>query len=145
MTARSDGKLGPALKPSTEDCSPQAALARRDAAPAGAPPVFCGVQATAGKIRFGGFPLSQLASALFAQAGRTVVDRTGLTGNWNFELTFAPEQRGPLPPGVEAPPPDSNTPSLFTALQEQLGLKLEPTKGPVEVLVLDSVEPPIAD
>jgi uncharacterized protein (TIGR03435 family) len=69
-----------------------------------------------------------------------VIDRTGLTGGWDFELTFAPEN-----PGPEAPPADPNAPSFFTAIQEQLGLKLEATKGPVEVLVIDSVEKPTED
>ena len=69
-----------------------------------------------------------------------VVDRTGMTGSWDFELTFAPENRGP-----DAPPADPNAPSFFTAIQEQLGLKLESTKGPVEVLVIDSVEKPTED
>jgi uncharacterized protein (TIGR03435 family) len=58
-----------------------------------------------------------------------VVDRTGLTGNWEFELTFAAEQRGQPPPGANIPAPDPDAPSLFTALQEQLGLRLESTKA----------------
>ncbi len=65
---------------------------------------------------------------------------------WDFELTFAAQPpTGPLPPGVDLPPVDPNAPSLFTALQEQLGLRLEATKGPVEVLVVDSVDRPIPD
>jgi uncharacterized protein (TIGR03435 family) len=96
-------------------------------------------------IRFSGFPLSQVASMLGGQSGRMVVDRTGLTGNWEFALTFAAEQRGQPPPGVELPAPDPDAPSLFTAIQEQLGLKLESTKGPVDVLVIDSVEQPTPD
>ena len=79
------------------------------------------------------------------QLNRTVVDRTGLEGGWDFELFFAPEVRGPIPPGVELPPVDPNAPSLFTALQEQLGLKLEATKAPVEVLVVDSASRPTLD
>jgi uncharacterized protein (TIGR03435 family) len=75
------------------------------------------------------------------------VDRTGLPGNWELELTFSsdPSQLG-LPPSVPAPPlppnADPNGPSLFTALEEQLGLKLQPTRGPVEVYVIDRVERP---
>jgi uncharacterized protein (TIGR03435 family) len=74
------------------------------------------------------------ANGLSQNVGRAVVDRTGLTGNWAFELTYAAE-----------PGPDSDAPSLFTALQEQLGLKLESAKGPVEVLVIDSVRRPTPD
>jgi uncharacterized protein (TIGR03435 family) len=98
-----------------------------------------------GAIRFGGFPISQITTMLGNQTGRMVVDRTGLTGNWEFELRYSTEQRGAPPPGADLPPPDPNAPSLFTALQEQLGLKLEPTKGPVEVVVIDAVEKPTED
>jgi uncharacterized protein (TIGR03435 family) len=74
---------------------------------------------------------------------RMVVDRTGMTGNRDFVLTYTPDQpSGPPPPGVELPPVDPNGPSLFTAMQEQLGLKLEPATGPVEVFVIDRVERP---
>jgi uncharacterized protein (TIGR03435 family) len=146
VMARPGGQPGPALKPSAQDCSPQA---RRGAPPptgAGGAPIFCGMQMGPGVIRLGGFPLSQFVGGLGGRVGRMVVDRTGLSGNWNFEMTFAPEGRGgPPPPGVDVPAGDQNAPSLFTAVQEQLGLKLEPTKGPVEVLVVDSVERPTID
>ena len=88
--------------------------------------------------------MTQFASGIAQRVGRAVVDRTGLTGEWSFELTFAP-QAGQLPPGVELPAVDPNTPDLFTAVQEQLGLKLEATKGPVEVLIVESIERPTAD
>jgi uncharacterized protein (TIGR03435 family) len=71
------------------------------------------------------------------------VDHTGLTGRCEFELIFTPE-RAPGPPGADTPAP-SDAPSLFTALQEQLGLKLESTKGSVDVLVIDHVERPTPD
>ena len=75
-----------------------------------------------------------------------VVDRTGLTGNWQFVMTFAQERRiGPEGQGEALPPPDPNAPSFFTALQEQLGLKLESTKAPFDVTVIDSVEHPTED
>jgi uncharacterized protein (TIGR03435 family) len=73
-----------------------------------------------------------------------VVDRTGLTGDYEFDLTWTPEAR----PGASAESfvrVDPNGPSLFTAVQEQLGLKLEATTGPVEVLVIDSAERPTPD
>ena len=100
-----------------------------------------------GRIRFGGFPLALFTNSLSNQVGRAVVDRTGLTGNWDFELSFAPPPMptGALPPGVEPPPADPNAPDLFSALQEQLGLKLEATRGPVEVMVADSVLQPTPD
>ena len=67
-----------------------------------------------------------------------VIDRTGLAGNWDFDLRYAAESRAPL-----AADPDA--PSLFTALQEQLGLRLESIRGPVDVLVIDRVERPEGD
>jgi hypothetical protein len=77
---------------------------------------------------------ARVANGLSQIVGRTVVDRTGLTGNWAFELTYSAE-----------PSPDSDAPSLFTAIQEQLGLKLEATTGPVDVLVVDRVQRPTPD
>jgi uncharacterized protein (TIGR03435 family) len=75
---------------------------------------------------------------------RTVVDRTSLTGRFSFHLTWTPDQLPPRPPGDQddLPPIDPNGPSIFTAVQEQLGLKLESTTGPVDVLIIDSVEHP---
>jgi uncharacterized protein (TIGR03435 family) len=67
--------------------------------------------------------------------------RAGLTGGWDFEINFAPESAPiPLPPGVDFPAGDPTAPSLCTAIQEQLGLRLQSTKGPVEVLVVDRIE-----
>jgi uncharacterized protein (TIGR03435 family) len=135
--ARSGGQPGRGLKPSPEDCAVMAARARASAAAPGpdrAPPFVCGQKFGPGRIRFGGYPLSLFANGLSQAVGRAVVDRTGLTGNWSFELTYAAE-----------PSPSSDAPSLFTAIQEELGLKLEATKGPVDVLVVESVERPTPD
>ena len=142
VMARPGAGPGPGLKPTTQDCAAAVAAAQRPGAPPfGAPgSPFCGIAGSPGRIRFGGLPASSFATALAGPAGRMVVDRTGMTGSWDFELTYAAEARGP-----DAPPVDPNAPSLFTAIQEQLGLKLEPTKGPVEVLVIDSVEKPVED
>ena len=83
-------------------------------------------------------------------ARRPVIDKTGLTGLYDFALKFAPETAGTagpfrLPPG---PPPtaiDPDAPNLYTAVQEQLGLKLESARGPVEVVVIDKFEKPTLD
>ena len=147
--ARPGGKPGPALKPASGDCSPAAFAARAGGpppTPGGAPPIVCGMQQGPGRIRFGGFPLSQFVNGISGRVGRAVLDRTGLTGNWDFELVFAAEvPPGALPPGAAPPPIDPDAPNLFTAIQEQLGLKLESTKGPVEVLVVESVQRPTPD
>lgn len=106
-----------------------------------------------GNIAAGGMPLSQLATNLSVRVGRVVLDRTELSGNFDFTLDFTPEQLPQRPPGAPADQPirmngvdiDPNGPSIFTALQEQLGLKLESTRGPVDVLVIDRVEQPTPD
>jgi uncharacterized protein (TIGR03435 family) len=92
-----------------------------------------------GQIRIKGaaVPISTLIGRLTGYAGAPVLDRTGLTGQYTFTLTFAPM--------VETSVQDENLPSVFTAVQQQLGLKLEPTKGPVEVLVIDHAEMPSAN
>jgi bla regulator protein BlaR1 len=100
-----------------------------------------------GELDGDGVQLEFLASTLSSQLGRPVLDRTGLTGHYTFKLQWTPDpgqsMGGPLPPGVEAPPaPDPNGPSIFTAVQEQLGLRLESQKGPVDILVIDRVEKP---
>ena len=81
--------------------------------------------------------------------GRLVIDRTGLTGRFDLDLEWTPDQMPPPPPPGAPPsvlpPPPADGPSLFAAIQEQLGLKLEATRGPVEVLVIDSAERPMPD
>jgi uncharacterized protein (TIGR03435 family) len=96
--------------------------------------------------------MSQLASLLSGRVNRIVVDRTELAGTFDFDLNWTPDQMpqqpppGALPPGAPPLPPiDPNGPSIFTAVQEQLGLKLESTKGPVDVIVIDRVEQPTED
>jgi uncharacterized protein (TIGR03435 family) len=98
-----------------------------------------------GQLSATGVPMSTLANALSNQLGRNVVDKTGLTKNYDYKLEFTPErgQEMPLgggPGGDEAHPVESNGPSIFTAVQEQLGLKLEAQKGPVEILIIDRIE-----
>jgi len=94
-------------------------------------------------------PITQLTSSLSNQApitgiDRIVLDRAGLTDRYDFELRWrmpAPPP-GALPPGVTPPPVDPDRPDLFTALREQLGLKLEPQRAPIEVVVIDSAQMP---
>ena len=93
----------------------------------------------------GGFPLSQLSSALSGIVQRTVIDKTELTGNYDLTLTYTPEQLPQGPAGGPAPVVDPSGPSIFTALQEQLGLKLDSQRGPVDVLVIDSAQRPVED
>jgi uncharacterized protein (TIGR03435 family) len=93
--------------------------------------------------------IATLVRQLTLQLGRQVIDKTGLTGEYDFTLEWTPEpgQGGPeaigLPPDTRLPPPpDSNGPSIFTALQEQLGLRLDAQKGSVDIIVVDRAEKP---
>jgi uncharacterized protein (TIGR03435 family) len=90
--------------------------------------------------------LQELAKGLTGgNTGRVVVDRTGLTGKYDFTLTWTPDQ-GAAPPGPDGGATENVPgPSIFTAIQEQLGLKLEPAKGPVKTLVIDHIERPSAN
>jgi uncharacterized protein (TIGR03435 family) len=86
---------------------------------------------------FEGCDVDKLIGTLRYASGRTVIDKTGLTGRYDFSLHWSPENT----------PPDSPNagPSVFTAVQEQLGLKLEPATAPLDVLVIDSAEKPSED
>jgi uncharacterized protein (TIGR03435 family) len=87
--------------------------------------------------------LSFVIPIFSALVQRPVIDKTGLTGIYDFTLTFRPE---PGVPGAVGPDPllpvDAEAPEIFTAIQEQLGLKFEAARGPVEVLVVDRAEKP---
>ena len=78
----------------------------------------------------------------FTGVDRPVVDRTGLTGTFDFSLEWSPEPDAARPPGSQS---EDTGPAFLEALQEQLGLKLNPTTGPVDVLVIDHVEGPSAN
>jgi len=173
VVARSDGRLGPKLHPASVDCSAQGGRGAgasqgpgvgTPGAPSsgpsqGGPPTParpgerppCTFMIGPGRIEAGGMPLTQLAMVASQRVRRVVVDRTGLTGPYEFTLEFAPEQPalggapGPVVDPGGAPPVPSDAPSFVSALQEQLGLKLESNRGPVDVLVIDHVERPTPD
>ena len=108
-----------------------------------------------GGIAGSAMTMAQLINVIFGQLGRPVVDKTEIKGFYDVRLQFAPESAsggGPFgfggpggPGGPPVAPPaasDPQGPSIFTAIQEQLGLRLESTRGPVEVIVIDSVQKP---
>jgi uncharacterized protein (TIGR03435 family) len=153
VLTRNDGRLGPNLtRSSRTDCDAiRAQVAKEQATegPGGPPPPSsgglappCGAMNGVGTFAIDGGPLERLANHLSAELNVMVADRTGLTGLFNARLTWTPDQPPPSPlePGV--PPIDPYGPSIFTAVQEQLGLKLQKTTGPVDVLVIDRVERP---
>jgi uncharacterized protein (TIGR03435 family) len=142
VLGRADGKLGPDLKRPNVDC--EAELAKQT----GTRIIMAGTPCSAAtyaegldRLIWGGNrTMAQLAAMLSAPAGRDVLDRTGLTGTFDARLRWRPDA------GLTTAPDAQLTPnagvSLFTAVQEQLGLKLESTRAPLEVLVIDSVERP---
>ena len=88
---------------------------------------------------------ADLASAMqTAVLDRPVVDQTGISGRYDFTLTWTPDETQFASMGIKVPPPpaDATAPTLFTAIQEQLGLKFESTKAPVDVIVIDSIQHP---
>jgi uncharacterized protein (TIGR03435 family) len=142
ITVAREGKLGPDLRPSVHDCLALRKAGRKATDPdkpldaKGRDLCFLNYDFPGGGVigvRFAG-PLSELVSRAQANADRPVVDATGLTGNYEWQLTFSLR-----------PSPDSDVPNLFTAFQEQLGLKLEPRTGPFDVFVIDAVEMPTPD
>lgn len=143
VVVRADGQPGVGLRRSQNDC---AALIKAAGGRGGIPPApdgrpRCGLTNRNGTIMAGGYPLSQLVRYLAPQVQRAVIDRTGLSGDWDFDLRFTPPQ---MALGVN-PPSDTDTISLFTALQEQLGLRLEPGRAAVDALVIDRIERPMPD
>jgi len=147
--ARADGRLGSQLRSSSADCAAlfAAAKAKGEAPPPttnGRP--TCGTRTTRGSMMTTGVTMADFARNLGPFTGRAVVDKTGLTGVYDLDLTWTPEQG---PPGADgtAPPPQTSTDgvSLYTAVQEQLGLKLDAQRGPVDMLVIESAERPVQD
>lgn len=156
VMAREDRRLGERLRPSTVDCRALSAARAKDAKegtpfqppkPGEAPQ--CGMMGGFGRIMAGSVAMSNFASMLAGILNRPVYDRTNLTGNFDIQLEYTPDQMPQIPPGATLPPgltmPLPDGPSLNTALVEQLGLKLDATRGPVDVLVIDSVEQPTPD
>jgi uncharacterized protein (TIGR03435 family) len=140
VPARKDRALGPQVHHADVDCEALLASApgRRERCILYVLP--------SGKLMLRGQTMSALASALATVLERVVIDQTGLTGGFDGDAEFNPEGL----PGMAAPPPGADraaatAPSLFTAIEEQFGLKLESTKGPVDVLMIDHVEHPTAD
>jgi uncharacterized protein (TIGR03435 family) len=126
-----DGTLGAQLRQSDVDCDAVLAEMARTGRPA--PPKApgqmppCSTQTSSGHLVANAIPMSQLAEMLSTFAGRETHEQTNLRGNFDLRLDWTDDL------------------SIFTAIQEQLGLKLEPTKGPVDVLVIDHVEKPTPD
>lgn len=146
-----DGALGPKIKPATVDCMPFLTGKRPMQESPRDPNHRFGFCAKGGSFtpsglltpRLNGQPLTGLIRHLEERLERRVIDRTGLKGNYDIELSYLDESLADRssPPAVAQAAPTKG-PSLLTALQEQLEMKLELARGPVEVLVIDSVSEP---
>jgi uncharacterized protein (TIGR03435 family) len=154
VLARSDGRLGPAIKESSAECQAMAKeyfeAARRGAPRQAQPPAAARCMSSLpgiGTFSMNGAAIGALVNWLPQFVGRQVIDRTGLTGIYDFTLEWAPEATPSLLglPQAPLPPADPDVPNIFTAVQEQLGLKLEAGRGPVEVVVIDRLEKPTLD
>ena len=146
VRARADGRLGPQLRASSiTDCDAAREAQARGAAIAASDgrPICGGRTRGAGLIIAGAVSMEELARNTSRMAGRVVVDRTGLQGRYDFDLKFNPD--GELAAATPADRPPDALPSFFVALEEQLGLKLEPQRAPVDVVVIDSIQRPVED
>jgi len=130
VLARNDRRLGPQLLASSFDCAAYMASPHAPPEPGRTP--NCATNIRSGTLSGRAITMTQLATALTPFVGRFTMDKTGLNGGFDVELTWAPQQN--------VPPQDA--PSIFTAIEEQLGLKLMPDKGPVSVLVVDQAQEP---
>jgi len=142
VLSRPDGRLGPGLRRSSIDCAQPSAAAENGRSP-------CGFQSFPGKAS-GRVPIGDLARRVLPAGvgdGRPIEDKTGLQGNFEFTLEWTPDAAAPArpPDAPPAPPIDPNGSSFVTALREQLGLKLEPRTGSIDVLVVDRAEQPSPD
>lgn len=141
-------KNGPKFKDANESDPNIVDLSKRpDLVAGGARPRFTIIRR--GRLTAQGTNMALFASQLSNFLGRSVADRTGLTGTYDLKLEWMPDenqvamfQAMGVPEGFGAPPPDWQGPSLFTALEEQLGLRLESQKRPVEIFVIERIERP---
>jgi uncharacterized protein (TIGR03435 family) len=151
VVARDDRKLGPNLE-SRPDCIAEAQAARAGGAPA-APPQprtgppseseimqGCGGLFGPGRMLIGGTTMARFAAQLRGVAGRYVEDKTGLDGWYSIQLRFA--QQAPRTNADAGAADPGDAPEIFTALQEQLGLKLQPARKALQVVVVDHIERP---
>jgi uncharacterized protein (TIGR03435 family) len=158
VLARTDRRLGPQLRPLAIDCKALRAARQRGEAPPeapwqpGTPPGDCRTITRLGRlmgIESGGMTMTELIASLSQAAGRPVIDQTGLTGYFALTVEFATDGTiGPMgdtmPPPVAGPQP-AGAASVFAAVEDYLGLKLESRRSAVDVLVIDRAEQPTPD
>ena len=151
VPARADRRMGPQLQRSAVDCDAvMAAIVANGRPPGpvktgGAPP--CSMGGGAGRLMGNALTMQQIGNGLSPYVNRVVRDRTGMAGNFDLDLAWtpAPGEYAGLGPFDHNAPAAAEATSIFTALQEQLGLRLEATTGPVDVIVVDRAERPLED
>jgi len=137
---RRNRTLGPRVHASTVNCAAQLASGAPPPPPENGKVPPCAIENRGGRqLIANGVTMAQLANLLSFPTHATVVDRTGLTGAFDVELEWTPDQP---PLGAEGGTPAPDAVSIFTAVKEQLGLKLEAQKGAVDVIVIDHIEKP---
>jgi uncharacterized protein (TIGR03435 family) len=143
VKVRADGALGSKLTPSAIDCSiPPAERAAPPPRVSGRAQPTCTMFQTAWFIRGFSRTMPQLAQILDATVGSPVVDRTGLAGSYDFDVQWGTPTTVAADPSIQTP---DSIAALLTAIREQLGLKLEATRGPYDVLVVESISRPTPD
>jgi len=155
MFARSDRRFGEKLRQTSADCVANRNRGTEFGAPPPNPalvgpgdPIPCGMVMIGGnRIAASGEPMTRLATVLGPRVQRIVVDNTGLTGLYDFDLQFLPDPLASSARGAPAGPVRmylvaADVPPLMTAIQEQLGLKLQPSRGAVEYAVIEGIERP---
>jgi uncharacterized protein (TIGR03435 family) len=142
VLARKDGKLGPDLTESKEGSCEKLDPSHPPPPQPGAPlPRICGNMLIGpGQLTMLGHPISELTQLLSRMVERKVVDQTGLKGNFDISLQFPRDEAPPAPDGPPARIDMAG--AIFSTFPDRLGLKFESTKGPVEVIVIDSAEKP---
>ena len=131
---RPDGRLGPRLNPAAVNCDDAEGVQKARANKAPGVPV-CGGTSGRNRIWFSGMRIASLANALSSLLNRPVIDRTALAGRFDLLVEYSA-------PDIPDPTDAADRVSLFTALQEQLGLRLQPEEVPLNVLVVDSIARP---
>ena len=143
--ARGDRRTGAGLRNVPDACAVamKESIGSSPPLPRSGPPP-CSFGGPPGKLVGTGVTMAMFSNVLSGNVGRPVVDRTELAGSYDIELNFNPASAAQAPPGAPPGPSaiDDTKPAIFTALQEQLGLKLESTRGPIDVLVIDRAERP---
>ena len=137
-----DGVLGPKARKSNIDCGAVIRGERPALLPGQGPP--CGFKTPPGRLLANTFPMPAIASLLSRHLDRPVIDRTGLSGSFDIELEAAEIKAAPdyTPGPSDSGLPPAAGPTIFVAVREQLGLKLEPVMAALAVIVIDQAERP---